>query len=54
MEAMREGEEWTPDDALRLQSFIFAVFRALDKASPVGPSFPSARARQRTRHQDHM
>jgi hypothetical protein len=24
---------WTPDDVLRFQSFLFALFRALDKVS---------------------
>ncbi len=38
--AMRAQEftssEWTPDDAIRFHSFLFAVFRALDKASLPG------------------
>lgn len=25
------SNEWTPDDAIRFQSVLFAVFRALDK-----------------------
>lgn len=33
VQSAEEETEWTPDDALRFQSFWFAVSRALDKVS---------------------